>query len=176
MVRPLRGLEKLIELMARQLTAARPAEEAERCASASASRIRSSGRIRPRSRTSPRRPRPQGLTTSRRSSTWPGRTRSASRASIPGSPAPPYLHDYPFHEPFTLFAFLAGVTSRVELVTSVLVLPQRQPVLVAKQAAEVSLLSGGRLRLGVGVGWNHMEFEALGADFHTARPCPGPSR
>jgi probable F420-dependent oxidoreductase len=84
-----------------------------------------------------------------------------------GFPAPPYLHDYPFHEPFTLFAFLAGVTSRVELVTSVLVLPQRQTVLVAKQAAEVSLLTGGRLRLGVGVGWNHAEFEALGADFHT---------
>jgi len=84
-----------------------------------------------------------------------------------GFPAPPYLHDYPFHEPFTLFAFLAGVTSRVELVTSVLVLPQRQTVLVAKQAAEVSLLTGGRLRLGVGVGWNHAEFEALGADFAT---------
>ena len=84
-----------------------------------------------------------------------------------GFPAPPYLHDYPFHEPFTLFAYLAGVTSAIELVTTVLVLPQRQTVLVAKQAAEVSLLSGGRLRLGVGVGWNHAEFEALGADFHT---------
>ena len=84
-----------------------------------------------------------------------------------GFPAPPYLHDYPFHEPFTLFAYLAAVTSRVELVTTVLVLPQRQTVLVAKQAAEVSLLSQGRLRLGVGVGWNHAEFEALGADFHT---------
>jgi probable F420-dependent oxidoreductase len=84
-----------------------------------------------------------------------------------GFPAPPYLHDYPFHEPFTLFAFLAGVTSRIELVTSVLVLPQRQTVLVAKQAAEVALLSGNRLRLGVGVGWNHAEFESLGADFRT---------
>jgi probable F420-dependent oxidoreductase len=84
-----------------------------------------------------------------------------------GFPAPPYLHDYPFHEPFTLFAFLAGVTSRIELVTSVLVLPQRQTVLVAKQAAEVALLSGDRLRLGVGVGWNHAEFESLGADFRT---------
>jgi probable F420-dependent oxidoreductase len=84
-----------------------------------------------------------------------------------GFPAPPYLHDDPFHEPFTLFAYLAGLTSRIELVTSVLVLPQRQTVLVAKQAAEVSLLSGGRLRLGVGVGWNHAEYEALGADFHT---------
>jgi probable F420-dependent oxidoreductase len=84
-----------------------------------------------------------------------------------GFPAPPYLHDYPFHEPFTLFAFLAGLTSRIELVTSVLVLPQRQTVLVAKQAAQVAQLSRGRLRLGVGVGWNHAEFEALGADFHT---------
>ncbi len=84
-----------------------------------------------------------------------------------GFPAPPYLHDDPFHEPFTLFAYLAGLTSRIELVTSVLVLPQRQTVLVAKQAAEVSLLSGGRLRLGVGVGWNHAEYEALEADFQT---------
>ena len=84
-----------------------------------------------------------------------------------GFAAPPYLYDYPFHEPFTLFAYLAGLTSHIEFVTSVLVLPQRQTVLVAKQAAEVSILSGGRLRLGVGVGWNHAEYEALGADFHT---------
>jgi probable F420-dependent oxidoreductase len=84
-----------------------------------------------------------------------------------GFPTPPYLHDYPFHEPFTLFAYLAGLTSRIEFVTSVLVLPQRQTVLVAKQAAEVSILSKGRLRLGVGVGWNHAEYEALGEDFHT---------
>jgi probable F420-dependent oxidoreductase len=84
-----------------------------------------------------------------------------------GFPAPPYLYDYPFHEPFTLFAYLAGVTSRIEFVTNVLVLPQRQTTLVAKQATEVALLSDGRLRLGVGVGWNHAEFEALGADFHT---------
>jgi probable F420-dependent oxidoreductase len=83
-----------------------------------------------------------------------------------GFPAPPYLYDDPFHEPFTLFAYLAGVTSRIELVTNVLVLPQRQTTLVAKQAAEVALLSAGRLRLGVGVGWNHAEFEALGAYFH----------
>jgi probable F420-dependent oxidoreductase len=84
-----------------------------------------------------------------------------------GFPVPPYLYDVPFHEPFTLFAYLAGFTSRIELVTSVLVIPQRQTVLVAKQAAEVSLLSDGRLRLGIGVGWNHTEYEALGADFHT---------
>lgn len=84
-----------------------------------------------------------------------------------GFRAPPYLHDHPFHEPFTLFSYLAGLTSRTELATNVLVLPQRQTVLVAKQAAEVALLSDGRLRLGVGVGWNHAEYEALGADFHT---------
>jgi probable F420-dependent oxidoreductase len=83
-----------------------------------------------------------------------------------GFAEPPYLHDSPFHEPLTLFAYLAGVTSRLEFVTGVLVLPQRQTVLVAKQAAEVALLSGGRLRLGVGVGWNQREFEALGEDFH----------
>jgi len=84
-----------------------------------------------------------------------------------GSSIPPYLYDDPFHEPFTLFSYLAALTSRIEFVTSVLVLPQRQTVLVAKQAAEVSILSGGRLRLGVGVGWNHAEYEALGSDFHT---------
>jgi probable F420-dependent oxidoreductase len=84
-----------------------------------------------------------------------------------GFSVPPYLYDDPFHEPFTLFSYLAALTSRIEFVTSVLVLPQRQTVLVAKQAAEVSILSGGRLRLGVGIGWNHAEYEALGSDFHT---------
>lgn len=71
-----------------------------------------------------------------------------------------------FHEPFVLFGYLAGLTSKMELVMGVLVLPQRQTALVAKQAAEVDLLSGGRLRLGVGVGWNKVEFVSLGADFH----------
>src|SRR6266487_4018605 len=61
----------------------------------------------------------------------------------------PYTSDTPFHEPFVLFGYLAAVTSAVELVTGVLVLPQRQTALVAKQAAEVDVLSGGRLRLGV---------------------------
>jgi probable F420-dependent oxidoreductase len=89
------------------------------------------------------------------------------RAVDTGFRSPPYLYDDPFHEPFTLFAFLAGATRRIEFTTTVLVLPQRQTVLVAKQAAEVSILSGGRLRLGVGVGWNHAEYEALGADFHS---------
>ena len=62
-----------------------------------------------------------------------------------------------FHEPFVLFGYLAGVTQRLEFFTSVLVLPQRQTVLVAKQAAEIDLLSRGRLRLGVGVGWAEPE-------------------
>jgi probable F420-dependent oxidoreductase len=84
-----------------------------------------------------------------------------------GFSAPPYLYDSQFHEPFTLFAFLAGVTKRIELTAGVVVLPQRQTALVAKQAAEVDLLSGQRLRLGVGVGWNFTEYEALNEDFRT---------
>jgi probable F420-dependent oxidoreductase len=75
-----------------------------------------------------------------------------------------YDVDTTFHEPFVLFGFLAAVTS-LELVTGVIVLPQRQTALVAKQAAEVDLLTGGRLRLGVGVGWNAVEYEALGLSF-----------
>jgi len=78
---------------------------------------------------------------------------------------PPYTHETPFHEPFVLFGFLAGVTRSIELVTGILVLPQRQTALVAKQAAAVDVLSGGRLRLGVGIGWNDAEFEALGERF-----------
>ncbi len=72
----------------------------------------------------------------------------------------------PFHEPFVLFGYLSALTRQVELVTGVVVLPQRQTALVAKQAAEVDVLTGGRLRLGVGVGWNDVEYEALGMDFH----------
>lgn len=71
-----------------------------------------------------------------------------------------------FHEPFVMFGFLAGATS-LELVTSVIILPQRQTVLVAKQAAEVDVLAGGRFRLGVGIGWNRVEYDALGQDFTT---------
>src|SRR2546425_2107586 len=71
-----------------------------------------------------------------------------------------------WHEVFVLFAFIAAITKRVGLVSSILVLPQRQTPLVAKQAAAVDVLSGGRVRLGVGVGWNHVEFEALGTNFH----------
>ncbi len=79
----------------------------------------------------------------------------------------PYTSDTPFHEPFVLFGYLAAVTRKLELVTGVIILPQRQTALVAKQAAEVDVLSGGRLRLGVGVGWNPVEYEALGEDFGT---------
>ena len=78
----------------------------------------------------------------------------------------PYTHESMFHEPFVLFGFLAAITERMDLVTGILILPQRQTALVAKQAAEVDLLSGGRLILGVGVGWNQVEFEVLGEDFH----------
>ncbi len=77
----------------------------------------------------------------------------------------PYSSDNPFHEVFVLFGYLAAVTSAIELVTGVLVLPQRQTALVAKQAAEVDVLSGGRLRLGIGIGWNQVEYEALGESF-----------
>ncbi len=79
----------------------------------------------------------------------------------------PYTETDPFHDPFVMFAHLAALTERIELVTGVLILPQRQTVLVARQAADVDLLSGGRLRLGVGVGWNHVEYTALGEDFST---------
>ena len=70
-----------------------------------------------------------------------------------------------FHEVFVLFGYLAAITSSVELVTGVLILPQRQTALVAKQAAEVDVLSGGRLRLGVGIGWNEVEYQAQGVPF-----------
>jgi probable F420-dependent oxidoreductase len=77
----------------------------------------------------------------------------------------PYTHRHAFHEPMCLFSYLSGVTGTLGLVTGVLVLPQRQTVLLAKQAAEVDLLCRGRLRLGVGVGWNKVEYDALGVSF-----------
>ncbi len=83
----------------------------------------------------------------------------------PGGWKGPYTYRHAFHEPFVLFGFLAAVTHHVELVTGILILPQRQTALVAKQAAAVDVLSGGRLRLGVAVGWNPVEFEALGETF-----------
>jgi probable F420-dependent oxidoreductase len=76
-----------------------------------------------------------------------------------------YTHEQQFHEVFVLFGYLAAVTESLELVTSILILPQRQTALVAKQAAEVDVLSGGRLRLGVGIGWNPVEYEVLGETF-----------
>jgi probable F420-dependent oxidoreductase len=78
----------------------------------------------------------------------------------------PYDIDTTFHEPFVLFGHLAAITT-LELVTGIIILPQRETALVAKQAAEVDLLTGGRFRLGVGIGWNRVEYEALGKDFST---------
>ena len=78
---------------------------------------------------------------------------------------PPYNYKTPFHEPFVLFGFLAAATEKLELVTGILILPQRQTALVAKQAAEIDVLSGGRLRLGVGIGWNSAEYDSLGENF-----------
>jgi probable F420-dependent oxidoreductase len=78
----------------------------------------------------------------------------------------PYDLETTFHEPFVLFGYVAGITS-LELVTGIIILPQRQTALVAKQAAEVDLLSRGRFRLGIGLGWNAVEYEALGQDFST---------
>ena len=85
----------------------------------------------------------------------------------PGFSRAPYTTDDAFHEPLILFSHLAAVTRRIGLATSILVLPQRQTALVAKQCAELDNLSGGRLRLGVGVGWNEPECRALGEDFTT---------
>jgi probable F420-dependent oxidoreductase len=85
----------------------------------------------------------------------------SNRTDWPG----PYTSEHQFHELFVLFGYLAAAAPTLELVAGVLVLPQRQTALVAKQAAEVDLLTGGRLRLGVGLGWNYVEFEALGEDF-----------
>src|SRR4030095_3471079 len=70
-----------------------------------------------------------------------------------------------FHEPFTTFAFVAGVTSKIDMMTTVLILPQRQTVLGAKKDAESAILSGDRFRLGVGTGWNFVEYEGLNENF-----------
>ena len=77
-----------------------------------------------------------------------------------------YRHTDGFHEVMVLLGYVAGLTETIELVTGILILPQRQTPLVAKQAAEVDVLSGGRLRLGIGIGWNDVEYEALSEDFH----------
>ena len=77
----------------------------------------------------------------------------------------PYTDKDPFHEVFVTLGYVAAITETIELVTEVLILPQRQTALVAKQAAEIDILSGGRLRLGVGLGWNRVEYEALAEEF-----------
>ena len=79
----------------------------------------------------------------------------------------PYTEKDPFHDPFLLFSYLAGLTERIEFVTGILILPQRQTVLVARQAADLDLLSRGRFRLGAGIGWNYVEYDAMGEDFHS---------
>lgn len=83
----------------------------------------------------------------------------------PGGFVGPYDSTTAFHEPMVLFGFLAACTERIELVTAIVILPQRQTVLVAKQAAEVAILSGNRLKFGIGVGWNDVEYDALNAEF-----------
>src|SRR5579862_8191537 len=90
----------------------------------------------------------------------------ADPAGHPGFSGP-YTHESLFHEPFVLFGYLAAVAPSLELVTGIIILPQRQTALVAKQAAEVDILTGGRSRLGVGLGWNTVEYEALGMAFGT---------
>ena len=77
----------------------------------------------------------------------------------------PYTEASAFHEPFVLFGYFAACTTRIGLATGILILPQRQTALVAKQAAEIDVLSGGRLRLGIGTGWNYVEYDSLGEDF-----------
>lgn len=84
----------------------------------------------------------------------------------PGGWQGPYTYRDPFQEPLTLFSFLAGVTQHLEFATGVIILPQRQTALFAKQAATLDMLSGGRLRLGVGLGWNPVEYVALNENFH----------
>jgi len=95
----------------------------------------------------------------------------ANPASRPGW-SPVYTYKDSFHEPFVLFGYLAGMTKTIELVTGVIILPQRQTALVAKQAAALDVISGGRVRLGIGIGWNPVEYEALGQDFkNRGRRC-----
>ena len=85
----------------------------------------------------------------------------------PGGWKGPYTYQTPFHEPFVLFSYMAGVTKALGFATGILILPQRQTALVAKQAATPDVLSGGRLLLGIGLGWNEVEYAALGQDFHS---------
>jgi probable F420-dependent oxidoreductase len=83
-----------------------------------------------------------------------------------------YTHHSVIHEQLVTLGYISAITRKVDLITGILILPQRQTALVAKQAAEIDVLSGGRLKLGIGVGWNHVEYEALGQDFRTrGRRC-----
>ncbi|MBE2201942.1 MAG: LLM class F420-dependent oxidoreductase [Anaerolinea sp.] len=85
----------------------------------------------------------------------------------PGGWQGPYTYQTPFHEPFVLFGFMAGATQTIEFVTGVIILPQRETAVVAKQAATLDVLSNGRFRLGVGIGWNEVEYVALNQEFKT---------
>jgi probable F420-dependent oxidoreductase len=96
-----------------------------------------------------------------------GVTASMFPGPVGNFPRAPYTDEHTFHEVLVLFSHLAAVTTRLAFVTSVLVLPQRQTALAAKQLATIDLLSGGRLHVAVGVGWNNVEYGALGTDFDT---------
>jgi probable F420-dependent oxidoreductase len=85
----------------------------------------------------------------------------------PGGWQGPYTHEHPFHDPFVLFSYMAAVTEQIGFITGILILPQRETVVVAKQVATLDLLSNGRFRLGLGVGWNKVEYVALNQDFHS---------
>lgn len=85
----------------------------------------------------------------------------------PGGWKGPYTHQSTFQEPFVLFSHMAALTKRIGFIPGIIILPQRQTALVAKQAATLDVLSEGRLRLGVGLGWNEVEYVALNQDFHT---------
>jgi probable F420-dependent oxidoreductase len=84
----------------------------------------------------------------------------------PGGWQGSYTYKDPFYEPFVLFSYMVAVTRKIEMATGIIILPQRQTALVAKQAATLDVLSGGRLRLGIGLGWNRVEYAALNEDFH----------
>ena len=85
----------------------------------------------------------------------------------------PYTGHDSFHDPFVMFAYLAGITERIQFAAGILILPQRQTALVARQAADLDLLSRGRLRLGVGVDWKHVEYEA---PVFATMPCSSTTR
>ena len=85
----------------------------------------------------------------------------------PGGWQGPYTYQDPFQEPFVLFSHMAALTEKLSFITGIVILPQRETALVAKQAATLDVLSGGRLRLGIGIGWNKVEYVAMNQDFHT---------